>query len=439
MNRSKIADDLSAMIQIKTVSYDNPARMDAAEFERFRGLLAERFPVLAERCLCGKIGSTGILYKISGRSDAKPSVLMAHYDVVPADASAWKHDPFSGEILDGRIIGRGALDTKSTLCAILEAAEDFLKAGETPENDIYLSFGGEEETCGETCAFIVEEFKKRKIHPAFVLDEGGAVIPEGLPGMKRMAAMVGIAEKGTANYMLTVEDKGGHTSTPPRHTALGRLARAAVRIENHPFPARLSNPVRLMFRELSAEVPPYEKFAFGHPELLEPAIKTAASALGGTFNAMVRSTAAIVIMEGRSAFNVLPDKAAMGVNVRLLEGDTVESAAEYLKKIVADPSVQVDIIAGTDPSPVSDISCGEWELLKSVIHAVWPQAVAAPYQLNGGTDARHYAEISEHVYRFSPMIMTKEERGSVHGSEESIAVRNLLRMCVFYSKLLRKL
>lgn len=132
MNRSKIADDLSAMIQIKTVSYDNPARMDAAEFERFRGLLAERFPVLAERCLCGKIGSTGILYKISGRSDAKPSVLMAHYDVVPADASAWKHDPFSGEILDGRIIGRGALDTKSTLCAILEAAEDFLKAGGNP-------------------------------------------------------------------------------------------------------------------------------------------------------------------------------------------------------------------------------------------------------------------------------------------------------------------
>ena len=438
-NKRKIIDDFRAMIRLKTISSDDPGKMDMAEFAAFRKLLVDRFPNIRAHADIREIPPTGILFRIRGESAEAPSVLMAHYDVVPADQEGWTCDPFGAEIRDDRIYGRGTLDTKGTLCSIMEAVDLALSQGWIPKNDLYLSFGGEEEVSGETTGNIVDTLEREGVRPAFVLDEGGAVIPEGLPGLKKKAAMVGIAEKGTANYMLTVRAKGGHASTPPRHTAIGKLAKAAVRLEENPFPARLSTSVRLMFREIAKEVPIYERPAFAHAELLEPAIKAAATVLGSSFNAMVRTTTAVVIFEGRSAFNVLPDRAAMGVNVRMLEGDTPESICEELKKKVRDPDVEVNLIAGTPPTPVSEIDCAEWEMLKRVIRRVWKDVPVGPYQLNGGTDSRYYSVISNHIYKFTPMEMTAEERGTVHGANESVKIRNLLKTVQFYSILLEEL
>ncbi|MDO4805392.1 MAG: M20/M25/M40 family metallo-hydrolase [Lachnospiraceae bacterium] len=439
ISRKKIVDDFRAMIRIKTISKDDIRKMDMGEFAAFRKLLSDRFPVIKEMAEVQVIPPTGILFKIKGESADAPSVLMAHMDVVPADQEGWTCDPFGAEIKDGRIYGRGTLDTKGTLCAIMEAVEYSLGRGWKPKNDLYLSFGGEEEVSGETAGNIAEWLGKAGVRPAFVLDEGGAVIPEGVPGLKRKTAMVGIAEKGTANYMLSVRGQGGHASTPPRHTAIGKLAKAAVRLEEHPFPARLTTPVRLMFREIAKEVPVYERAAFANANLLEPAIKTMASALGPTFNAMVRTTTAVVIFEGRSAFNVLPDRAAMGVNVRMLEGDTPESVRGELMRRVKDPEIEVDLIAGTPPTSVSEIDCREWEMLKKVIRKVWKDVPVGPYQLNGGTDSRFFSEISNHVYRFTPMEMTAKERATVHGANESISVKNLLKTVLFYRLLLEEL
>ncbi|MCR5294518.1 MAG: M20/M25/M40 family metallo-hydrolase [Lachnospiraceae bacterium] len=427
------------MIRKKTVSFEDMSQADAAEFAAFRALIAERFPYLAEAAEYRELGYNGMLFRVKGRSDRKPSVLMAHYDVVPADQEGWTHDPFGAELSGGRVYGRGTLDTKGTLFSIAAAVDQALSEGWIPKNDLYLSFGGEEETHGGTCGAIAEYLKNENIRPAFVLDEGGAVIPEGLPGLKKKAAMVGIAEKGTANYMLSVRAAGGHAATPPRHTAIGQLARAAVRIEKHPFPARLSEPVKKMFRELAPELPVYERFAFSHIGLFEPGVKLLAPRLGPTFNAMVRSTAALVIFEGRSAFNVLPDKAAMGVNVRILPGETKEGALNYLKKVVADPAVTVDLIDGTDPTPISDTACGEWQLLRRVVKRTWPDAAFGPYMLNGGTDSRFYSEISDHIYKFTPMEMTAAERKTVHGADESISVENLFTCVRFYGRLIREL
>ncbi len=438
-SKKKIIDDFRAMIRLKTVSYDDLQKMNMKEFAAFRQLLYERFPNIRKSAEILEIPPTGILFKIKGKSSEEPSVLMAHYDVVPANQEGWICDPFGAVIIDGRIYGRGTLDTKGTLCALMEAVESALSTGWIPKNDLYLSFGGEEEVSGETTWNIVDMLNKRGVRAAFVLDEGGAVIPEGVPGLRKKSAMVGIAEKGTANYMLTVRAKGGHASTPPRHTAIGKLAKAAVRIEENPFPARLSSPVRLMFRELAKEVPIYEKTAFANVGLLEPAVKTLATVLGPSFNAMVRTTTAVVIFEGRSAFNVLPDRAAMGVNVRMLEGDTPESVCEELRKKVKDPDVVVELIAGTPPTPVSEIDCEEWGKLVRTIRHVWKDVPVGPYQLNGGTDSRYYSEISNHVYKFTPMEMTEEERGTVHGANESVSIENLLKMVMFYSVLLKEL
>ena len=428
-NKRKIIDDFRAMIRLKTISSDDPGKMDMAEFAAFRKLLVDRVPNIRAHAEIREIPPTGILFWIRGASAESPSVLMAHYDVVPANQEGWTCDPFGAEIRDDRIYGRGTLDTKGTLCSIMEAVDLALSQGWIPKNDLYLSFGGEEEVSGETTWNIVDTLERESVRPAFVLDEGGAVIPEGLPGLKNKAA----------NYMLTVRAKGGHASTPPRHTAIGKLAKAAVRLEENPFPARLSTSVRLMFREIAKEVPIYERPAFAHAELLEPAIKAAATVLGSSFNAMVRTTTAVVIFEGRSAFNVLPDRAAMGVNVRMLEGDTPESICEELKKKVKDPDVEVNLIAGTSPTPVSDIDCAEWDMLKRAIRRVWKDVPVGTYQLNGGTDSRYYSRISDHIYKFTPMEMTAEERGTVHGANESIKIRNLLKTVLFYSILLEEL
>lgn len=194
-----------------------------------------------------------------------------------------------------------------------------------------------------------------------------------------------------------------------------------------------------MFRELAPYVPVYERPFFEHPETVAPAIEFAASFLGPSLNAMVRSTTAITIFEGTSTFNVLPDGAAMGVNVRLLEGDTTESAADYLRRAAGDPDVEVRLISGTDPTPVSDINCDAYRMLRETVEETWKDVVVAPYQLNGGTDSRFYSRISDHIYKFSPMLMTKEERATVHGADESIASDNLFRMIAFYIRLIGKL
>ncbi len=439
LNKTVVIENFRDMVRKKTISYEDMSYADAAEFAAFRALIPERFPHLWAAADYKEPGYNGMLFKIRGQSDAKPSVLMAHYDVVPVDQDGWTHDPFGAELAEGRIWGRGTLDTKGTLCSIVTAVDQALSEGWVPKNDLYLSFGGEEETHGGTCGDIVETLKNENIRPAFVLDEGGAVIPEGVPGLKKKMAMVGIAEKGTANYMLTVRSAGGHAATPPKHTAVGQLAQAAVRIENNPFPARLAEPVRKMFKERASQVPVYERFAFSNIGLFEPGVKLLAPHPGPTFNAMVRSTAAVVIFEGRSAFNVLPDKAAMGVNVRILPGETKETALEYLRKVVADPAVTVDLIDGTDPTPVSEIDCAEWEILRRAAKRTWPEAGFGPYMLNGGTDSRFYSEISNHIYKFTPMEMTAAERKTVHGANESIAVENLIKCVEFYGRLVREL
>ena len=439
MNKDKIIEDFRDMIRIRTVSVTDPKKLDREAYIAFRKLLLTRFPNLYREADVFSVAPAGILYHLRGQSAEKPSVLMAHYDVVPVNAKEWTHDPFAATMEEGRIYGRGTLDTKSTLWAIVEAVENALSSGWRPKNDLYLSFGGEEETHGETTANIVKYLKGKGVRPAFVLDEGGAVIPEGLPGFHQKAAMVGIAEKGTANYMLYLRGKAGHASTPPKMTAAARLAKAAVRVSEYRFPTRITSPVRQMFSALAGETSFPVSQAFANADRLAPLIGAAATFAGGSLRAMVKTTAAVVILEARSAFNVLPSEAAMGVNLRLLPGETVESGAKHLQKAVHDKEIQVSLIDGTNPTPISRTDGPAWETLRKVVGEVWPDAAVVPYQLNGGTDSRYYHEISDYVYKFSPMEMTAAERATVHGVDESISVRNLLRTFVFYSRLLEEL
>jgi len=430
-------DHLAQMIRCKTVSNLDPTLVDEAEFEKFRQLLKDLYPTVHNSCTCENIGASGVLYKLKGKSDAAPVVLMSHYDVVPADEEAWEKPAFEGIIEDGVLWGRGTLDTKGTLCGIMEATETLLKAGFVPENDLYLAFSGDEETGGTTAPDMVLEFEKRGVKPAMVLDEGGAVIKGMFPGVSQPCALIGIAEKGMLHMEMTIESKGGHASFPPPHTPVGMLAQAVVRIENKPFKMHLTKAVAEMFDTLGRHSSFVYKIIFANLWCFKPVLDAMCRKSGGEMNAMMRTTCAFTMMEGSKVTNVLPPKARVGANIRLIDGDTTDSAIEYLKSVANDPRINFQMAYGMNPSPGSKTEGQQWELLKKTIGQTWPEALISPYLMFACTDSRHYHRISDGVYRFSGMELSREERSMLHAHNERIRIETAAKNVQFYLRLIR--
>ena len=437
--REKIVQDMVDMVRCKTVSSRDSSQVDWAEFGKFRILLAERFPRIRAACKMEMIGPTGFLYHLPGRSAEKPSVCMAHYDVVPAEEELWSKPAFEGIVEDDVIWGRGTLDTKGTLCGVMEALELLLAEGFVPENDLYLSFSGEEEVDGDTCSMIVSHLEKKGVKPAIVVDEGGAVVDHTFPGVPGQCAMVGIAEKGGVNLDFTMASEGGHASTPPAHTIWGQLSKAVTRIEDNPFPYQMTKPTAEMFDTVGRHSTFLYRMIFSNLWCFSPVLDLLGKKTGGELNALMRTTVAVTRMEGSNAYNVLPPKASFGMNMRLLGEDTVESVVARLKRIIKNDKIEISVVTGTNPSPCSETDCEEWEKLSRAIRQTWPEAIVSPYLMMACSDSRNYCAISNRVYRFSAMHLSKAERAMIHGNDERIPVETLLTTVKFYIRLLKLL
>ena len=430
---------LQALVRIPTVSDRDPERVDTAAFDALHAELADQFPLLHAHLELTRIGSHALLFHWRGASDDRPVVLMAHLDVVPVDETApWQHPPFSAEIHDGAVCGRGTLDDKGCVAAICEAVEQLLADDHRPAQDLWLSFGCDEEVFGTTAPAAVEELVRRGVRPWFVLDEGGAVADDAFPGVSRPVAAIGLAEKGSTSVELRVEGRGGHASTPAPLGPTARLARAITRIDRRPMPAHLPDTTVELIRRLVPYLPRALRPVLDHADRMRPLLTRALTLAGPEAAAMARTTFAVTTLSGSPAINAIATSATAGVNIRVLQGDTVDDVLEHLRQVIADDEVQVHVVEHGEPSRVS--AQGEaFDLLTSVVGELFADAVTAPYVMTGATDSRHFTAICDHVYRFAPFRMTKAQRQAVHSYDEHLGVEAFLAGIDWYRRLIERL
>ena len=429
-------------IQFPTVSSES--KVDTNAFEQLLQFIETAYPLADSLLEKEVVNQFSLIYKWQGRNPKlDPILLMGHTDVVPVEESSiskWEHAPFSGDIADGFIWGRGTLDDKLNVFGLLEAVSSLLEKNFTPERTVYLAFGHDEEVSGlHGAQAMAKIFKSRKINFEFILDEGSFTIGEALNGLEAPLAMIGIAEKGYTTLTVTASlQEGGHSSMPPAETAVGVLSKAIYTLQSNPFPAKIDGAVKDMLDYIGPEMSPLFKVIFANTWLTEGILKAQFSSSPQSA-ALIRTTTAPTMLRGGIKDNVLPTRASAKVNFRILPGETPESVLEYVRTIIDDPRVVVNFSEGkfnNAPSALSSTESFGFQIIQKTIQQINPEVVVAPSLVIGATDSRHYAELSENIYRYSPVQIHKSETKRIHGINERLSVDEFKQMTRFYHQLI---
>lgn len=439
----RAAQHLAESLRFETVSYGVQAPLSKDAFESFHRYLESTYPMVHAALDREIVGGFSLLYTWRGSDPAlKPLLIMGHFDVVPVPPDTladWEYPPFAGEIVDGVVWGRGALDDKVNVIGALEAVEWMIGEGFQPRRTLYLAFGHDEEVGGAQGAVkIAELLNERGVELECVVDEGGSIISDTLPGVDAPVALIGIAEKGYLTLTLSVEQPGGHSSMPPDQSAIGILAAAIARLEANPFPARLEGPPLEMFAAFGPEMPFAQRVVFANLWLTKPLVIHLLGRSPET-NALLRTTTAVTVMNGGVKDNVLPTDAAANVNFRIMPGESTESVIARVGTIINDGRVHVEIAekSSHEPSIVSDSNAPAYRTLEKTIRQVCPDVLVGPYLVLGATDARHYENVTSNIYRFTPIRFGKGDTAMLHGTNERIRVGNFGEICRFYVQLIR--
>src|SRR5437667_8875965 len=432
---------LSEAIRFHTISSFLNPEQDAEALRGLRGHIEKSFQACHAAARREVIGGHSLLYTWEG-SDPKalPIALLAHQDVVPVAPRTekdWQHPPYDGAIADGFIWGRGSWDDKGNLYSMLEAAEQMAKAGFRPKRTIYFAFGHDEEVAGTRGAKVIAAtLASRGVKLDFVLDEG-LLITEGImKGLDKPAALVGVAEKGYATLVLTAHSTPGHSSMPPRHTAIGMMSAALARLEDHRLPMQIRGTVSEMFATLAPEMSGFNRVVLSNLWLFKPLLLREFEKSGAT-EAMVRTTTALTIFNAGDKDNVLPGHAAATVNFRLLPGDTQASVVDHVRSTVNNDSISVDPFPGnTDPPPVTGTASPSFNMLNRTIREIFPDVVVAPGLMVAATDSRHYTEVTDKIFRFSPVRANLDDLKRFHGTNERLSIEGYADMIRFYRRLI---
>ncbi len=430
----RYAEKLSGMIRCETVS--EPGKDQREKFLAFHQELERLFPMVHSRLEKTELDGN-LLFLWKGKSSQKPLILMSHQDVVPAEGT-WSHPPFSGDISDGKVWGRGASDTKCSLMAFFQAAEELLESGFVPENDVYLSSSCTEEWGGDGCPKLVRELKRRGIRPYMVCDEGGGIITEPMGGIHGNFAMIGVFEKGKADVRFTARSDGGHASTPKPHSPIANLAAFVHEVETRRiFRRRLPKEVAAMFETLAPYASFPLKWVLGNVWLFRPVLLQVLPAISAQAGAMIRTTIAFTMQSGSAACNVMPQEATVSANMRFIPHQGMEESLGIIEKVAKKHGLSTEILSASDCSPSADLNGEAFRPLSRVVAETFPACPASPYVMTGATDARFYQEICDHVFRFAPVIYGPEQMKGMHGLNENIEMDCLPGAVDFYKNLIR--
>lgn len=429
-------DRFQESIRYKTVSYLEKEKRDTSQFIAFQEFLARSYPLI-DSLLEKRTFGYSLLYTWPGSDPSeKGVVLMGHFDVVPVDENTlhkWEAGPFSGEIIDGRIIGRGSMDDKVNVIALMETVELLLKEGFQPKQNIHLSLGHDEEVGGNEGAKEIANYLKNSGEGiAFAMDEGGYIAENMIPGINIPIAIINTGEKGYVSYKLTINTPGGHSSRPPKDNTIGSLARALVKLEDNQFPFR-SIPV--IDRQLNIMGPHFEHFrakmAFANTWLF-----------GSTILEQLHShtTTAPTMLSGGVKDNVIPTEASAVVNFRIMPGETVQDVHDHIISVIDDDRIRLESISNTnEPSPISDDQSDTYRLIEKTIYQLFPDVVVSPGLLGAGTDSKHFIGVADNVYRFYPTRVNPKNANGFHGNNEFIPVTNYIENIQFNYQLIKNL
>ncbi len=439
---------LAGAVRIPTVSRED-APPPIEDLQRFHAYLETTFPRAHEVLDRQVVAEGSLLYTwqapdapVGTSEPARPLLLLAHMDTVPVAPGTeerWDHPPFSGAVADGAVWGRGAMDDKASVTAVLEAIERLLADGFVPKRPVLVAFGHDEEVGGRHgAARVAALLGRRHVEPFLVVDEGQAVIDGLMPGVEGQVAMIGIAEKGYLSVELTAHGPEGHSSTPPPETAVDILAAALVRLHDDPFPAGIDGPPRAMLEALAPEMPFAQRLVMSNLWLFEPVVAGRLAA-DPAAAALLRTTIAPTMLSGSPKDNVLPAEAHAVVNFRIHPRDTIDGVLARVKGTIGDDRVDVEPASefASEPSPVSPTGGAPYELLRETIDQVVPGAAIAPSLVVGGTDSRYYAALTDAVYRFLPYTIRPGDLARIHGTNERILLEDYERMVQLYVQLIR--
>lgn len=429
------AAKLSAMIRYETVSSSKDPQLE--KFRGFHKLLESLFPLVHRNLERTEIDGN-LLFRWKGRSQKRPILLMAHQDVVPAEGR-WLHGPFSGDVADGKLWGRGASDTKCSLMAFFQAVEELLAEGYVPGNDVYLASSCTEEWGGDGAPKLVEELKRRGVRLFLVCDEGGGIIAEPIAGIHGNYAMVGVFEKGRGNVRFIARSGGGHASAPPRHSPIARLAAFVDSVERRsPFKRKFHPAVASMFATLA----PYAGFGLrlvmGNLWLFAPLMKVVLPLVSAQAGAMLRTTIAFTMQTGSDACNVLPQEATVSANMRFIPHQGKDESLAIMERLARRHGLEMEVESAVDYTPSTDIGGEAFKQVEQAIRTSFPGLASSPYVLTGATDARFYQEVCDSCVRFAPVIYGPEQMKGMHGVNENIGVDCLPGAVDFYKTLIKQ-
>ena len=434
---------LAKSITFKTISYrDNVISQPFIDFIAF---IEASYPKTFKQLEVTKVNELSLILKWQGSdSNLLPGLILAHQDVVPVEPSSldqWTYPPYQGAISDGFIWGRGALDDKASLISSLEAIELLLTHGHQPKRSFYFAYGHDEEVGGELGAKkIAEHFDSQDLKFAYVIDEGGLIANGMVPGVSKPVALIGPAEKGFVTLEISVNSGGGHSSTPPKNSAVGRLATAIAKLEAFDFDSDLSGVENMAF-ELADELPFGQKLVFANTWLFSPVLEYVLTQKP-ELAAGIRTTIAPTVFNAGIQENILPTSASALVNFRILPGDSIAKVMATVKDVIDDDKVLVEQRKGgfgSEPSKVTDTESGAYLALRKSIQQVLGQdeIAIAPRIVVGATDTRHFSHLSDNSLHFVGIDLTKEQLTSIHGIDERVSTQSYLNAIKVYYQMIK--